>query len=172
MGGMGTAGAVQGVPTVCWTMFFRRRAIGRSVNLNVISCNMKLKTIQDINNLPTVLDIQEVNKRLIEIVEVIRNTPRIKILDAAEAINDLICSQAHNEEGLSVKTSLILLDWIKEVYDPNDNELLNCLSANLANLNCLEAKIFIESLIRDSTSEYEKNELIESLKEMRINTET
>lgn len=58
---------------------------------------MKLKTIQDIHNLPTVLDIQEVNKRLIELVGVIRNTQRINILDAAEAINDIIGSQAHKE---------------------------------------------------------------------------
>ncbi len=131
---------------------------------------MKLKTIQDIYLLPTVLDIQEINERLVELVEVIRNTKQVNILEAAEAINDLIGSQAYNEEGLSVKTSIILLDWIEGVYDPNDNALLDCLSANLANLTCIEAKIFIESCIDKSPTFFEKNELSESLQEMVTKT--
>ena len=130
---------------------------------------MKLATIQDIDKLPSVLDIEDVDKYLLELVEVIRST-NVGAQEGAEAINNLISYQGYNEVGLSVETSRVVLDWIKETYDGTNNDLVMWNSGNLANLTCIEAKEFIENRLKKSGSEFERKELVETLEEIEIKT--
>jgi len=130
---------------------------------------MKLANIKDIEKLPSVLDVEELNKYLIELVEVLRST-NVGAEEGAEAINNLISYQGYNLEGLSIESSRAILEWIKENYDENNKELIEWNSANLANLTCIEAKEFIEKRIADTESEHERKELLETLEEIVIKT--
>jgi len=128
---------------------------------------MKVESIRDIDKLPSVLDIEEVSLRLVELVEVIRKKG-IDPVEGAEAINELIYSQGYNETGLSLQTSRVVLQWIKDTYDPSNNELIEFNSANLANLTCREAKDLIEDRLNSEISEFERKELEESLREINV----
>jgi hypothetical protein len=130
---------------------------------------MKLATIQDIDKLPSVLDIKKVEKYLVELVELIRST-NVGALEGAEAINNLISYQGYNEVGLSVETSRAVLEWIKETYDEKNNDLVMWNSGNLANLTCKEAKEFIENRLKETEAEFERKELVETLEEIEIKT--
>ena len=130
---------------------------------------MKLETLQDIEKLPSVIDVEEVSLRLVELVEVIQRQ-NVSPLEGAEAINDLISYQGCNETGLSIEASKVIFDWIKEVYDPSDKELIECNIANLANLTCMEAEEFLRDRLNLSNSDFERKEIEGALDE--INTKT
>jgi len=126
-----------------------------------------INSIKDINKLPSVLDVDLVSIHLVELVEVLRQE-KISSLKGAEAISDLIGYQGYNETGLSVKASEVVLDWIKENYDSSNPELLDCQAANLGNLTCIGAKIYIEDILSKSTSKQEREELAGSLLEIQV----
>ena len=130
---------------------------------------MELKTIKDIEELPSVLDIEEVSQYLIQLVDVINNTNTDPIA-GAEAINNLISYQGYNEEGLSLEASHKILKYIKETYNPGDIESVEWNTANLANLTCKEAKEFMKKRLKESSSSHEKQELTESLNEIVVKT--
>jgi len=73
-------------------------------------------------------------------------------------------------EGLSIEASLKILEYIKEIYNSNNRELIDYNTANLANLTCREAKEFIMKRLSQSISSYEKQELTEALSEIKIKT--
>ena len=130
---------------------------------------MKLESIHDIDKLPSVLDVEDVSKRLIELVAVIRNC-KLEPVEGAETINYLISYQAYNQTGLSLEASLVVLDWIKETYDANNKELIDWNSGNLANLSCQEAKDFIEDRLKQEISAFERQELVDALNEIDVRT--
>ena len=130
---------------------------------------MKLNTIKDIDELPSVLDVEEVSEYLIQLIDVIKNTDADPIT-GAEAINNLISYQGYNEEGLSLNASYKILGYIKETYNPGNKESVDWNTANLANLTCKEAKEFMEKRLSESTSSYEKQELTGSLNEIVVKT--
>jgi len=130
---------------------------------------IELKTIKDIDELPSVLDIEDLSQYLIQLVDIIKSTNTDPVT-GAELINNLISYQSYNEEGLSIKASLKILEYIKEIYKSNNRESIDCNTANLANLTCREAKEFIMKLLSQSTSSYEKQELTEALSEVAMKT--
>jgi hypothetical protein len=130
---------------------------------------MKLNRIQDIDKLPSVLDIDEVNYYLIQLVDVIRKTNTAPNV-GAEAINNLISYQGCNEEGLSLEVSHKILEYIEETYNPENKDSVDWNIGNLTNLTCIEAKEFLNKRLVDSKSEYEKREILEALSEIKIKT--
>ena len=130
---------------------------------------MKLKSINDIDNLPSVLDVEELSQYLIDLVVVIRDTNADPIT-GAESINNLISYQGCNEQGLSIEASKKIFAYIKETYDPSNTESVDWNTANLANLTCIEAKEFIIKRLSNSSSKYEKQELTGALNEIEIKT--
>lgn len=127
---------------------------------------MKLEKIQDIEKLPSVLDIEEVSLRLVELVDVIRSNNTCP-LESAEAINDLISYQGYNDTGLSVRASEVVLNWIKEVYNPLHKELIGYCIANLANLTCAEAKDFLQERLGLALTDAEREDIKEALREIK-----
>ncbi len=130
---------------------------------------MKLESIQDIEKLPSVLNVEETNRHLIELIAIIKKT-HLGYVESAEAINYLISCQEYNETGLTVETSKLILDWIKEIYNPNNRDLIKWISGNLANLTCQAAKDFIGNRLNLTISEFERQELIEALTEIKVKT--
>ena len=130
---------------------------------------MELKTIKGIDELPSVLDVEEVSLYLIQLIDILQSTNTDPIA-GAETINNLISYQGYNEQGLSIKASLKILEYIKETYNPDNRESIDWNTANLANLTCKEAKEFMGKRLSESTSLYEKHELTESLSEIEIKT--
>jgi len=130
---------------------------------------MKLESISDIDELPSVLDVEEVNVRLIELIDILRNGNVDKV-EGSEAINYLISYQGYNRTGLSIDASLVVLNWIKETYDPLNRQLVYWNSGNLANLTCPEAKEFIEFRLNREITEFEREELVGALSEIEVRT--
>ncbi len=126
-----------------------------------------LNKLSDIDKLPSVLPIEDVNHYLEQLMLIINRNPTLNPLISAEAINNLIGYQGYNTEGLSKSVSAKILEWTKKIYKSDDIELMECCSANLANLTCREAKDYIVELIANAESEEEKSELEESLKEIQ-----
>jgi len=130
---------------------------------------MKLRTINDIEELPSVLDVQEISLYLIQLIDILKSENTDPII-GAETINNLISYQGYNEQGLSNKASLKILEYIKETYNPDSKESVDWNTGNLANLTCKEAKEFMEIRLSESKSAYEKQEITESLSEIEIKT--
>ncbi|EPR71060.1 hypothetical protein [Cyclobacterium qasimii] len=128
---------------------------------------MKLRNINDIQSLPSVLGLKELNQYLIQLIEILENDNTISQAQAAEEINNLISYQCFNEEGLSEETSLKILNWIKSNYEPQNKDSIECNSGSLANLNCYGVEEFINERIEKSNWEFEKNELVDCLKEIK-----
>ena len=124
-------------------------------------------SIDDIQKLPSVLEVEKVSAYLVLLVTIL-NRDRIDSLKGAEAINDLISLQSHNESGLSVDASEYVLGWIKENYDSDNQHLVSYQAANLANLTCIEAESYLELLIEKATSGKEREELKGALSEIDI----
>ncbi len=134
--------------------------------LNVMFKNMKLRTINDIKELPSVLDVDEVNLYLIQLIDILKRDNTDSLI-GAKTINNLISYQGYNEQGLSIKASLKILEYIKETYNPDCKESVYWNTGNLANLTCKEAETFMEIRLSVSESAYEKQEIAESLSEFK-----
>ena len=65
----------------------------------------KLKKLSDMQKIPSVLDVKELNEYLDDLMEIIENSNKIEPLTAAESINDLIGYQGNNFEGISTSIS-------------------------------------------------------------------
>jgi hypothetical protein len=130
--------------------------------------SMVLNKISDIDKLPSVLRIEEVNMYFMQLMSIINSDPKLEPLIAAEAINNLIGYQGYNTEGLSREVSLEILEWTKRIYKPDDDELVDCCCSNLANLTCKEAGDYLQELISNSISNEEKVSLQEALNEIDV----
>ena len=128
-----------------------------------------LHRLEDVDELPSVLDVEEVSLYLIQLIEIIKSS-NISSLDGAKAINNLISYQGYNESGLSLDASYKILDYIKHTYNPSDKESISWNCANLANLTCLEAKEYIEKRLADSDNQFEQRELTQAHREIQIKT--
>ncbi|WP_169786473.1 hypothetical protein [Cyclobacterium amurskyense] len=121
----------------------------------------------DIELLPSVLDIKEVNHYLIQLINLLENDNTISKSQGAAEINNLISYQGYNEQGLNVESSQRILSWIRSNYDPNCKDSIEWNSANLANLNCSGVEEFINKRIENSDCDQEKDELKDCLKEIK-----
>lgn len=129
----------------------------------------KLQSIRDIDELPSVLDIEEVSLYLIQLVDIL-NKFNTDPITGAEEINNLISYQGYNEEGLSLDASHKILEYIKNTYKPEHKDSVEWNTANLANLTCMEAKEFMETRLKLSSSLKEQKELRGALSEITIKT--
>lgn len=128
---------------------------------------MRLKKLADIELLPSVLGINKVNRYLIQLIEILENDNTISKSQGAEEINNLISYQGCNEQGISVESSQRILSWIKSNYDSSCKDSIQWNSGNLANLNCSGVEEFMNERIENSNWDYEKDELIDCLKEIK-----
>ena len=127
---------------------------------------MILKTINDIEKLPSVIEITELNNYLLQLLRILDSDSKISKSKGAEIINDLISYQGSNERGLNNEVSLAILEWIKINYDSESEESIGWNSGNLANLNCAGVIEFIEESMNKSNSEFEKKELMDCLNDI------
>ena len=130
---------------------------------------MKLRSIQDMDNLASVLDVDAVSSRLIELVNLIRNQ-KIDAEEGAIAINDLIGFQGQNETGINLEASKVVFDWITKNYDTENRNLIEYQITNLTNLTCIEAKQFLEDQLDIVKDKDIRKELIGALSEIEIKT--
>lgn len=128
---------------------------------------MRLKKLTDIESLPSVLDIKKVNQYLIQLIDILENDNTISKSQGAEEINNLISYQGYNEQRLNVESSQRILSWIKSNYDSSSKDSIEWNSGNLSNLNCSGVEEFINERIENSNWDFEKNELIDCLKEIK-----
>lgn len=128
---------------------------------------MRLKKLADIELLPSVLGINKVNRYLIQLIEILENDNTISKSQGAAEINNLISYQGCNEQGISVESSQRILSWIKSNYDSSCKDSIQWNSGNLANLNCSGVEEFMNERIENSSWDYEKDELIDCLKEIK-----
>ena len=129
---------------------------------------MKINSINDINKLSSVLGGDETSHIMIQLIDLIEQK-KILSNEASEEIFNLIgylgCGSTLNEQAC-----LKVLAWIKKEYNPYNKNLLDCMSAILANLPCNEAFNFIRDRIINAETEYEKAEFIDMAHEIGIKT--
>jgi hypothetical protein len=130
---------------------------------------MKLESIADIDRLPSVLDVKEVSLRLIELITVIRKGD-VSSLEGAEAVNYLISYQGYSVEEISLDATKVVMEWVNETYDGNNNELIEWQTANVVNLSRSEAVKFLEGRLTKNTSDFELKEIKECLGELGVKT--
>lgn len=128
----------------------------------------KISDLCDLDKIPSVLSSDELDSYMVELLEYIESNSKLTALQGATAINNLLGYLAYGEKGLSVQVSKRILNLIKKTYNSNDFELVDCLSANLANLTCAEARDYLVYLINVSTNDREKNELKGALEEIFV----
>ena len=129
---------------------------------------MELKTIQDIERLPSVLSGEEVSHYMVELVEIIERDD-IEVLIAGDAINDFISYLGEGEE-LDQNASLAIFKWTEATYDSSNKEIVCIATFNLANSNCEEAISFIKSRVANPSNDYEYSEFKETADELGIKT--
>jgi len=122
--------------------------------------------IKDIDKLPSVLPIEEVNLYMGQLLDVINSDSSINSLDAAVSISDLISFQGYNKEGLSFEISMKILNWIKRNYDSSNLELTDYCLSNLANLTCKEAIDYLKHILASASTEWERKEISQALDEI------
>ncbi|MDO3383761.1 hypothetical protein [Gilvimarinus algae] len=130
---------------------------------------MKIETVADIKKLPSVLEVAEVSARLIELVDAIRKTG-VPPIEGAQAINDLISYQGYSEEVISLTASKLVIEWTKETYDSEDNELIEWHTANVVNMTRSEAVEFFRRRMEADITHFERNEIEGCLADIGIET--
>ena len=130
---------------------------------------MKLESITDIENLPSVLDVDEVSVRLLELIEVLRKN-ETGALEGAEAINYLISYQGYNRKGISAEASVNVIEWTAEIYDAENEVLTEWNIANIANMQRDKSIEFLKAKLKLSITEFEQRELVEALNEIGVKT--
>ena len=126
---------------------------------------MKLESISDIDKLPSVLDVDEVSARLIELINVLRQN-KLDCLEGAEAINHLISYQGYDTKEIGPEASVEVIEWTAENYDEKNMELTECSIANVVNMRRTNAIEFLKDRYVKSNSAFEKNEIKEALNEI------
>jgi hypothetical protein len=128
---------------------------------------VELKSIQDLDKLPSVIESDKLNQYLIQLIDLIDNNSDITDIKGAELINDLIAYQSKNHIGIGNKASQIILDWIKKNYNPDSQKAIEYNTENLAYLNCDGVIEFIQKRLESPNSEFEKYELEDTLEKFK-----
>lgn len=130
---------------------------------------MKIQKLSDIEKLPSVLGIEILDNLMVQLVEVIR-AENISPLEGARKINDLISYCGDINREFSERCSLAVMKWTEETYDGNNEELTELHSANMVNM-CREIAInFLEKKLFLATTDFERQELTNSLREIGVRT--
>ena len=129
---------------------------------------MKLRSIKNIDELPSVLNGDQVSQRVMELIDIIK-IDGVENLQGAEAINELIGYLGYGEE-LDETSSKKVLHWIKVTYDQDNLDLIYCNSCNAANLNCSEAAVYIKDRAVNGATKYERQQYREIADEIGIKT--
>ncbi len=129
---------------------------------------MKIQSLSDIDKLPSVLDVEEVSQRLIELIRVLRDE-NIDPLQGAMAINDLLSYRGYSDKEISIEASIHVLEWTKENYeDENRPDLVEWSIANVANMQRELAMEFLIFRLSHCENAFETRELTEALNEIGV----
>ncbi|MFM2476223.1 hypothetical protein [Celerinatantimonas sp. MCCC 1A17872] len=126
-----------------------------------------LNTIEDVERLPSVLDIEEVSRLLLELIPLLQHSS-LSPAQGADMIDELLFAQAYNETGITIEASHAVLAWLQTVYDPTDEAFIDACASNLANLTCPAAEAFIQQRLASSDNAFECQQLKEALAEIKV----
>lgn len=126
-----------------------------------------LNTVADVERLPSVLDIDEVSRLLLELIPLLRHSS-LSPAQGADVIDELFFAQAYNETGITIEASHAVLAWLQTVYDPTDEAFIDACASNLANLTCPAAVAFIQQRLASSDNSFECQQLTEALAEIKV----
>jgi hypothetical protein len=93
--------------------------------------------LPNLDNMPSVMEVAEVNAVLAQIVAAARNNPTISSKVAADLMVDAIFAQGYRpDECLDDQLSEQIFRWIQAEWASGDEEFAKSAITVLANLNC------------------------------------
>ena len=107
-----------------------------------------LPILPDLNSMPSVLEVAEVNAALDQIIAAAEHNPTVQRNAAVELMVDAIFAQGYRPgERLDGKLSEHILRWIQAEWTMGDIAFAAYATTVLANLNCAGVGQFVRELL-------------------------
>ena len=130
---------------------------------------MKCRSIKDFENLPSVLDVEEVSLLLVELVVALRRE-NVAPLDGAELIGNLIFDTGYSKKSYSREASDAVIAWTNEHYNPSDIALTEAHFGNVVNMRREQAIKYLESCLNKACTSSEISEITQALQSIGVKT--